>query len=254
MTENMRAFLVATAAFENARAALPRGRTCPDDIRSRFTAAGEALAAARSALCVMPPSNIADATIDGVVHRTTPCLDDDGMRGTLQEPASNPPRSPIENGYGSARANREFVMLTSAFMMPDGGDFDLALLAIALHELQFQQADQASDQAAFEYHHNRGECAAADTTRHAAMTDAQSRASAAWEALYAARQDLNLSPPSSDDALATAYFQWVQACLEYDRLEKALWERDFSDDSEDGVADAARRRTEALAAFVAAAA
>lgn len=249
MTVNMRAFLVATAAFENARANLPRGRTWPDDLRQRFDTAGEALVAARSALCVIPPSNI-----DGVVHRTTLCLDDDGMVCTLEEPVSNPPRSPIEDGYGSARANREFVMLTCAFMMPDGNDFELALLAIALHELQFHLADRNYNQAAFEYHHYRGECATADASRNEAMTACHSRSEAAWKALQAARGDLRLSPPADDDALATAYFQWVSACLEYDRLEKASWQRDFDCEDDGGVAEAAARRTEALQAFVAAAA
>lgn len=71
-------------------------------------------------------------------------------------------------------------------------------------------------------------------------------------ALQQIRVELKASPPETDDQLENAYYRWVLADLEYERLQAQA--REEADGNNDGQADAMRIRTEALVSFVAAAA
>lgn len=219
------------------------------------------------------PPGIAKTTIGQVRHRADVRLNEAGLQAsdhmpvTLvlldhefghrfdyrvkgELPAFTPRKTQFlsVDAFDSVRVRRQMVMFEVAFALPDGSDFEQAVLAIALMERDFEAVSRFHDQLFAEP--CGGDSLQPLKTRP--LADCNNSGNA-WMALQETLANLAATPPEDGDPLSRAYFDWVLAEVAVTKAEKAYWSASRRQD-DTAVIDAKRTRDEALAAFVAAAA
>ena len=143
------------------------------------------------------------------------------------------------------QTNRNMATISAALALPTGSAFQQAVYCIAYLEQQFRRACSARAMNMV----RRSDGSGGNYTQR----DFDPAPGYAYMALQQARRELQSTLPEADDALANTYRRWVLADLECDRLETGT-RLETPTVTADEVTEAHRVRSEALTAFVAAAA
>lgn len=207
MTSTIREYLCATAAYESARDAM-RTSSRLLAVQDRFQQARTRLHTARQILCT----------------------------------GSSSPLFPT----GSANARVSFAYMMAPSMLPASCHAFEEVVALALVEIQYSEADKARDEASYQASNHR-ESTQAEQYRQA-LQQAEEDLRTAREALLKMHNILSTWPPPADDQLACAFAQWMSASTEYNRLCELPLDQDVDDDQFDAAQEA---RTTALHQFLA---